>query len=1215
MYLRHAEYSIVRERAKSTSLANAASGRADDSKINADDPDSAPDFDDYYDNDGVMNGSAEDADAYDHDELKAHGSVVGIDDHDDDNVMDGSVVGDDNHDVIDGSVVDIDGNDAMGRSDESSAAEDAKQAQIEHANSLHEQMSTFLVPWAPDTETTILDFLVVFFTNANDTSMNDTVRERTYKMFRVLVPNNKLPKWSVAKAVNTQQSLAKWSVLHACAGCSLVFTNADSRIDEKGERQFADLDKCPMCIDEPRYKVLPGNIKVPRSVVYVFDVLSAAVGLWSRPNLASHLELKRENMVATLHEPVTDCQDSPRWRAKILDDRSFMKEPRNMVFNLGTDGVPLHGNHSCWVGILQVDNLPVGLRHQWANKILAFLIPGPSKPKSLQPCLDVLADQILIGYRYGVDAVDVRKPVANPNRSFLMRTQLSRVIADTPGGNNVRGTMESSVHSDFHIRGIWAHHISRNTYGGYRRFLKEDDARRVDPKYGPEEHRVVQMKTHEWYEQQYIELDEIIAQEPLVNGERGPLWEAFSHATGIKEKCALARLPRYDVVRDVTADGMHCVSGLIGRHLVPLFKGKRLPRKSRKQTTEEGKKLEAAAMARARARVRSNDRRSSDEESDEESNEPEEPESGDSERKGHAADDLEVAEVEGYYVNRVGDVRSGADDVVELAPLGSGDGLDGTLSERHKSEVARHQMWKVSKAKQRMIDNRFKSLQLPSSWHVSATHLPMQRTGTLKCREWQTVMDSLVEYLFYEAWTGEEKEVFFEFVKLLCDTMSSLIAKKQNVTDIYGFHFRQVVDVLVEYERLIPQTEHAWIVLQFVKLAIDVGAWGNGTQISMLSTERDMGKMVRIVHSKKHPEASIARYYRQSVGSRTLVRMIAAIDARNGASTLETRLAQENNGSGSDLRAIFKPIQVHTDSYVAQPEGQWIAPELRDPRAQQVVEFPPLISKQGTETGSSGRYKEYKLDVLPWDDKTFVKSLSWYLNKEVLINAWWKLKNMLRDDRELRKRVDDVLVPAAGDSWFPRMVDLLCTDGKSTISRKLTDAQHNLLVGATLPTMGIKFFRGVRVGGHVRGCVTGPNRVAKSHVPFFELDVDVLDTYFYGSVARAVGAQNARQRHVGKILYFARVDVGGFGLLNDNEGNVNSNSKRFAFIARVHVYKPCDPSNRYYKATGLEILDLRHRYQTLNWLDARHIGRPVVTGQHWNPNFGHQLVIFEDKEL
>ena len=169
--------------------------------------------------------------------------------------------------------------------------------------------------------------------------MNDTIRERTYRMWRVMVPGNKLPQWNTAKALNTKHSLAKWQVLDACPNCSLVFTNADPRIDTDGKRQFADLESCPVCVNEPRYKVLPGNIKAPRKTIYIFDVLSAAVGLWSRPNLATHLELKREDLCAKLHEPVTDCQDSPRWRAKILDDRGFMEEPRNLVFNLGTDGV------------------------------------------------------------------------------------------------------------------------------------------------------------------------------------------------------------------------------------------------------------------------------------------------------------------------------------------------------------------------------------------------------------------------------------------------------------------------------------------------------------------------------------------------------------------------------------------------------------------------------------------------------------------------------------------------------------------------------------------------------------------------------------------------------------------------------------------------------------------------------------------------------------
>jgi hypothetical protein len=144
--------------------------------------------------------------------------------------------------------------------------------------------------------------------------------------------------------------------------------------------------------------------------------------------------------------------------------------------------------------------------------------------------------------------------------------------------------------------------------------------------------------------------------------------------------------------------------------------------------------------------------------------------------------------------------------------------------------------------------------------------------------------------------------------------------------------------------------------------------------------------------------------------------------------------------------------------------------------------------------------------------------------------------------------------------------------------------------------------------------------VAKSHLMFFELDADIFDTYFYGSERRAVGAQNSRRKYVGKILYFVRVNLAGFGqdvdACGDHDGKFEESdgtSKRHAFVARVDVYKPWDAANPYYKATGLRVLDLRSTYRTVRWLDARHIGRPVVTGQHWDSNFGHQLVILEGK--
>lgn len=77
----------------------------------------------------------------------------------------------------------------------------------------------------------------------------------------------------------------------------------------------------------------------------------------------------------------------------------FQGESRSITFALCTDGLNPFSNentrYSMWPMFLVPLNMPQSVRMKSGSMFLAAIIPGPKEPKNMDPCIDVLVDDIL----------------------------------------------------------------------------------------------------------------------------------------------------------------------------------------------------------------------------------------------------------------------------------------------------------------------------------------------------------------------------------------------------------------------------------------------------------------------------------------------------------------------------------------------------------------------------------------------------------------------------------------------------------------------------------------------------------------------------------------------------------------------------------------------------------------------------------------------------
>jgi hypothetical protein len=139
---------------------------------------------------------------------------------------------------------------------------------------------------------------------------------------------------------------------------------------------------------------------------------------------------------------VHDIQESNGWWDVM--NRQGWGAKRGLMLSLCTDGVSpfKHKTYSMWPIMMTVLNLPEHLRNQPANMLLLGVVPGPDAPRTIQPYLDLIVDELLELQR-GVPAIDASRGGID----FILYARLLVVCADYKGHGDIMEMRTNGYHS------------------------------------------------------------------------------------------------------------------------------------------------------------------------------------------------------------------------------------------------------------------------------------------------------------------------------------------------------------------------------------------------------------------------------------------------------------------------------------------------------------------------------------------------------------------------------------------------------------------------------------------------------------------------------------------------------------------------------------------------------------------------------------------------
>ena len=351
--------------------------------------------------------------------------------------------------------------------------------------------------------------------------------------------------------------------------------------------------KCPIC-DASRYVTDPKTGRVlPAKSMFHFQLKSYVRSLYNRPDLSAHL----------WH----DCGDNPEghvtrsrgFRQKVTENPHMASDNRNLALVGTTDGVPFFDDQirGCWPFFFRCANLPDSLSTLPANIHLGLLSANEyyevdkesgvlrrriRGPKSLNPHLTVLVDDLLGAYRKGITVCDSTRAYSDPDYTFQCRVILLYWTGDYPALALVSGTHSKMCHW-CRMVSVHSPEITRRCWCDYRRYLPSDHPWRRHGAFGaPETRPSPEPRNHPGY----------VADAVANINHRGYKKDRPYKTTGVKELSMLGALPYFDLVWDVLPDMMHIVSVIWKGHVFQMFVGKRTPAKPKNRVSWRGAKLD-----------------------------------------------------------------------------------------------------------------------------------------------------------------------------------------------------------------------------------------------------------------------------------------------------------------------------------------------------------------------------------------------------------------------------------------------------------------------------------------------------------------------------------------------------------------------------------------------------------------------------------------------
>ena len=226
----------------------------------------------------------------------------------------------------------------------------------------------------------------------------------------------------------------EYKKIHACPNDCILYRN-----------DFELLKSCPRC-GLSRYKLKQKDDDSiddmekhgpQMKVMWYLPIIPRMKRLFANPNDAKNLrwhldERKCDGMYRHLAYSI-------QWKKFDDDFPEFGKESRNIRLGLATDGMNPFGNmstnHSSWLVLLVIYNLPPRLCMKRKYMMLSMMISGPKQPgNDIDVYLSPLIEDLKLMWDQGVEVFD-----GFANETFKLHAMLFCTINDFPAYGNLSG--------------------------------------------------------------------------------------------------------------------------------------------------------------------------------------------------------------------------------------------------------------------------------------------------------------------------------------------------------------------------------------------------------------------------------------------------------------------------------------------------------------------------------------------------------------------------------------------------------------------------------------------------------------------------------------------------------------------------------------------------------------------------------------------------------
>lgn len=331
---------------------------------------------------------------------------------------------------------------------------------------------------------------------------------------------------------------------------------------------YKDSVTCPKC-NEKRFKA--GNI--PKRTFHYLPLGPRLVRNYGTRDISYLLQSHGGENCILGNERMSDIHDSPKWKEAFSAKGSFKGDPRGVGLSLCLDGLnPWSKNkakYSMWPIVLGQLNLPRRIRYNFANVILAGIIPSQvqgKEPKHLHPFLEVLLDEII--FLSGSKIYDAYREAP-----FYMKGEIMIYILDYQGLGKVFSLTATGSYRGCAwcmLKGQYCKHLCKVVYPGNRRFLPADHVLRKDSVNFPDQSEELRERPPCRSFQQDVLFHKAYDNSKLKSQAQ---CARVATGTGCRGMYTLAQKnPEFDRVQQTMPDAMHTIAVQV-KHLVKCIAG------------------------------------------------------------------------------------------------------------------------------------------------------------------------------------------------------------------------------------------------------------------------------------------------------------------------------------------------------------------------------------------------------------------------------------------------------------------------------------------------------------------------------------------------------------------------------------------------------------------------------------------------------------------